>query len=236
MNTSEISRGLEEIAGEGVPANADLWPQLRAQVGKQKVRRVITPRRRAGALLAAAVVVLVLTLGAITPTGTNAAANALGVFGLQPISMAPGGPSCVGPNGSKADPIFTPVEPGQFTLVGADGQELPNGVATAQAMQMSCPDGYTLAFNAQPAEGNAVLNFFGVTTISSTAAAPACLGAAGRVDVIHTDAQPGTFSVTTTLGSPPPVASPGQVQIISATTAATQISCPEGYQLTLGDK
>jgi len=190
-------------------------------------RAIVTPRRRAGALLA---------LGALTPTGTHTAANALGVFGLQPISMAPGGPSCVGPNGGKADPIFTPVEPGQFTIVGADGQELPNGVATAQAMQMSCPEGYTLAFNTQPVEGNAVLNFFGVTTLSATTAAPACVGAAGRVGVIHTDAQPGTFSVTTTFGSPPPVASPRQVQVITASTAAAQISCPEGYQLTLGDK
>ena len=179
---------------------------------------------------------LVLALGALTPAGMSAAANALDVFGLQPISMAPGGPSCVGPNGGKADPIFTPVEPGQFTIVGVDGQELPNGVATAQAMQMSCPEGYTLAFNTQPVEGNAVLNFFGVTTLSATTAAPACVGAAGRVGVIHTDAQPGTFSVTTTFGSPPPVTSPGQVQVITASTAAARISRPEGYQLTLGDK
>jgi len=236
MNTSEISRGLEEIAGEGVPASADLWPQLQAQVGKQRVRRAsITPRLRAGALLAAAVLVLVIALGALAPTGTNAAANALGVFGLQPIGMAVGGPSCVGANGSKADPIFTPVDPGQFTIVTVGGETASGELPTVQAMQMSCPEGYELNFATQPVEGNAVLNFFGVTTISTTAAGPGCVGAAGRVDVIHTDAQPGTFSVTTTVGSPLPMPS-GQVQVINASTSATQISCPEGYQLTIGDK
>jgi hypothetical protein len=236
MNTSEISRGLEEIAGEGVPATADLWPQLQAQVGEKKVRRMITPGRRAGALLAAAVLVLVLALGALTPTGTNAAANALGVFGLQPISMAVGGPSCVGPNGSKADPIFTPVEPGQFTIVTAGGEPVSGEVPTVQAMQMSCPEGYEMSFNTQPVEGNAVLNFFGVTTISTTSAAPGCVGEGGRVDVIHTDAQPGTFSVTTTFGDPTTAPAAGSVQVVNASTAAAQISCPEGYQLTINDK
>jgi hypothetical protein len=222
MNTNEITRHLDELAGDGVPANVDLWPQLRAQVGTKQVRRA-SPRRRAGALIAAAVLVLALALGALTPAGTNAATGALGLIGLQPIALAPGGPGCVGAGGS-VDPTYTPAEAGTVTVVGGSGEPLPAGTAAAQAMQITCPEGYELSFTAQPAEANSVLTFFGVTTTSSTTAAPSCVGEGGTVDVIQTPAESNAFTIALPSGSP------------MQSTAGTQISCPEGYQLTFGDK
>ena len=148
MNTNEITRQLDELAGDGVPANADLWPQLRAQVGTKRVRRV-TPRRRAGTLLAAAVLVLALALGALTPAGTNAANGALNLIGLQPIALAPGGPGCVGAGGT-VDPIYTPAEAVTFTIVSSGGEPQPVGTSAGQAMQITCPEGYELSFKALP--------------------------------------------------------------------------------------
>lgn len=236
MNSNEIARHLDEIAGDNVPANADLWPQLRAQVGTRKARRA-TPRRRAMAMLTAAVVVLALALGALSPAGTNAATGALNLVGLQPIALATGGPGCVGPNGT-VDPIYTPAETGNFTVINSGGEPQPGMTSAIQAMQMTCPEGYELNFSLQPVEGNAVLSFFGVTAISSSTAVPGCVGETGRIAVIQTPAESNAFTITMPDGSPMPAPVIGSVQLAPATaaTAAAQISCPEGYQLTFSDK
>jgi hypothetical protein len=228
MNANEIARRLDEIAGEGVPADADLWPQLRAQVGTKRVRRG-KPRRRAGALLAAAVMVLALALGAFTPAGTNAATGALGLVGLQPIGMASGAPSCVGPDGN-VDPTYAPAAAGTFAIAGGSGEAQPSGAAAVQAMQITCPEGYELSFDLQPVESNAVLKFFGVTTLNSTSNAPSCVGEGGSVAAIQTDVDP---SLAVPSSMPVPAGTVGGIEPV---LAATQISCPAGYTLTVEDK
>ena len=80
-----------------------------------------------------------------------------------------------------------------------------------------------------------MLSFFGVTTISSTTALPSCVGEGGTVDVIQTPAGADMFTITMPSGSPMPLTAAGSVQMAQA-TAGAQISCPEGYQLTFGDK
>jgi hypothetical protein len=228
MNRHEIARGLETIASEAVPADADVWPQLRARVDTKKVRRN-APRRRAGALLAAAVVVLAITMATLTPVGANAATGALGLFGLQPIGAAPVAPRCVGAVGTT-DPIYTPVEPGTFTVAG--GSAAP---AAGQAVQISCPEGYQLEFAAGSGEANGVLTFLGVTTIGSAMAAPSCVGADGRVAPTQSSVSPVPFTIAALAGVPlPAMTTEGMWE--SDVSPATQISCPEGYELTIDEQ
>lgn len=250
MNSTEITRGLEELAGEGMPASIDLWPRVQARVDARPKHRVTT-RRKAIALLTSAVVVLTLALGALTPTGTNASANALGLFGLQPLALAPVRPSCV-KGSEKVDPIYTPTEPGDFTIINGVGgggtsqpAEPPTGATSvsASAMRMDCPEGYEMSFNTPAGSGNGVLHFFGVTTIASAAAGPQCVGEGGQVEITHTLVDPATFTIAAPSGEPQPRVAVGagtvhSIQVEPATQAApaAQISCPEGYDLTFESK
>jgi hypothetical protein len=242
MNQTEIIRGLKELAGEGMPASIDLWPRVRAKVGASPRRRA-APRRKAIALLMSAVAVLTLALGALSPTGTNASANALGLFGLQPIALAPVGPSCV-KGSEKVDPIYTPAEPGAFTVSKSGGatEPQPSGTGVAvSAMRLDCPEGYEVSFNTPTGSTNGVLNFLGVTSIAGAPAGPGCVGEGGRVELTPTLVDPTTFTIGATSSEPLPGIAVGTgqaIQGVAATRAvpAAQISCPEGYELTFDEK
>ena len=156
MNANELTKGLEELAGEAMPATTDLWPRVQARVGTTPKRRA-TPRRRAIALISAAVLALALALAGLSPTGTNAATGAttgvLNLFGLQPIAIAPVGPGCLS-GGERTDPVYTSATPTDFTIAVTSDMPAP-GIA-AQAVQIDCPDGYTLSFTTTTAATNGV--------------------------------------------------------------------------------
>ena len=248
MNQTEITRGLEELAGETMPASIDLWPRVRSRVDARPRRRSAA-RRKAIALLTSAAAVLALALGALTPTGTNASANALGLFGLQPLALAPAGPSCV-KGSEKVDPIYTPTQPGDFTIINSGGigdsggstEPQPSGTAAAvSAMRLDCPEGYEVSFDTPAGSTNGVLNFLGVTTISGAPARPGCVGEGGQVELTHALVDPATFTIAAPSGEPVPGIAVGTGQAIQGVVAvraipSAQISCPEGYELTFDEK
>lgn len=149
LSDDELGAVLRESAGAGEPRFADIWPAVRERISAHPVRRgwtsVLVSPRYGLAPLAVTLLVLLATALALSPAALSAAAEALGLRGVQ-IFRVPASPSVTGatpsPSASATGPTATPSAAalGESVTMAEAGERASFAVVAPSDPALGAPD------------------------------------------------------------------------------------------------